>query len=339
MEKHQQAQSLSDLIGEEGDLFIIIQMYGVYKFKDLKNLSWKEFPYTIEKPAYEIKSNPSLINKTMMEVRNGVLESLEEQLLTKRMEAIKKNDESPKELDKLIEKIDTYKEWIIAVDPDHTGIRGFDLLFEKVLKKEIKDFSCKSVKQLMSNLENKKETESLIEKSVCLKYCKKNTHYEKCQNTYKNKDYVDYNFNINSLFTFDEILKIVGSYHKNTLFTHFKLKALSKFREFEKINIAVYIHSLHNDNIGSPSSRMEILEDLGRLELIENIDGKELKITEKGKEFISLIQPKEDLLDTTKLIYDIDSMDHEDFKRIYKEKLRMFFCYQNDKIKRKQFFN
>lgn len=344
VEKFSQAKMVAEVVAEKGDIFVVLPTISGYKFKYSSELSYKNFPIIEENYKYKANKENTLFEYPIKEFDGVSLVELRVQPLQE-LNQFKSNPY--KEFLQIIatvkELFEKYPNWVLATDADHSGVRGFDLFFEVFLNQPISSFKYKTLKR--ANFYSLEESE--IKKAIMnadnidVKTRSKDTvyHYDKCKSAYKNKDFFDYNFNINSLLTFNDTLSLAGAYRHNFVFTHFMLKTILLIKENGTLKVNDLHSKLSQNEIGSPASRHEIIESIYKLGLIEKRiranQPDKFALTEEGELFASMIHNKINSLNTKKIIEDINNLEHKEFKNKYSIKLSEFFKKQRNFVRSK----
>jgi hypothetical protein len=120
------------------------------------------------------------------------------------------------------------------------------------------------------------------------------------KDAYQKKDYFEYNYNVNSLLLFGEVLRKTGIYNNNLILTKNFIQTLYIIHNYkDKINECRLLKIMEINNIGQACSRHEIYLKLYENSLLEkrlvNIDGIErgyVVLSDYGKEFMEYLHPR-----------------------------------------------
>lgn len=242
------------------------------------------------------------------------------------------NSKECKKLEKLIHQyFASFDEIVFACDLDHTGVRGFDFLFKYFynipnLKAfchnnniKLKSYEFKTIHNLTINEPNK--------------YIKNFNTSEKINNlriAYINKDFFEYNYNLNSLMLFNKIyFNIFKEYPEHILTKNF-ISTLFLFEHLEYIDINKILTSMRKKEIGHPASQNLIIEKMTQLRLIEkNNNSNSYKITKEGRVMLSFLHRKVNDPHLTNRVYvDHHKLSISDFKIKYSNYLSTVFSKQ-----------
>ncbi len=346
VEKNSQMNDIADAVAEEGDMFVVVPCISGYKFKYPSNLSYSRIPDIRRQVCYKTNLENSLFNAQIKQWKAGHLEELSTQPI-KHLKNIHNYEgrEKTKAVEEVKKLFNLNKDWILATDPDRSGTRGFDLFIEIFLGSYLFEFNFDTLKRLnLSALDKnsiKKRMLDLDDINPQTKDSAKKILNDTFKNTYKNKDFFDYSFNINSLLVYGDALKIVGGYNPNVILTHFMIKTLLLVGKEEEISDNQIVYKMDKEGIGSPASRNKILQNIYDMGLIEKRvhknEGTKWLISKEGASFIDMIHNKINSMQTAEVIKDVEEMKSSDFQDKYSKKLSVFFNKQHKKIKRKMF--
>lgn len=327
-EKPSQAQDIAKALAKEGDVIIVIPSIAGYKFKYPDNITPLNFPFLNDSPKYKV-AEASLLGFPFKQIKDSDYIDVEEISSLKLFNLIHEEDVFKEEVElerkKLLDYFKSFDEVVIANDPDHSGTRGFDLYVCIFLNEFITNFH-KKISRIMPNgmsdecLKKAFASRSLIEESLL---------YKNTQNYYRNKDFFNYNFNVNSSITFDGLLKRNGWLIDKQPLTYNMIQSLMLIDK--PLTDGQLIKALHDNEIGSPASKGEIVGMLFKYKLIRKTDKKSY-ITKLGKILLDSI-PYEKNIDNFELIKDYE-MPEIEFKEKYTEKIKNYFEAQNNKIKK-----
>lgn len=328
-EKMSQERELSKAIGKEGDYFIIVPVVTGFTFKYPTYLSYKNYPYTDLSPKYEINPDNYVFSNAENKInqlkikkmtKNGLV-PMEYSLLCDFYLSKKYEDETILlKQNKLLDFIKNIDEWYIATDFDHSGCRAFELYFEVFLEthplmlKEKKDI--KKVNIMSFDDESLKKA---IKKSENILAYEKSSQHLKNENVFRNKDYFNYNFNINASMIYEDLLKKIECCSDNKILTFLTIKRLISIKEGK---------FFYNDNIGSPISKSAMIENLEEMDLIEKAKKNQYKLTNKGIAFCKLLHPQIKKIDVDELGNDYLNLSQIEFKKKYSEILNFYFKKQ-----------
>lgn len=330
-------------IGKEGDTFLITPTITSYYFKYPSYLSYKNFPFVNKEPVYKINKDSELFNFDVFEIKDGKRQVLENQPLkayNKELKSYYPNKEKMADLIIDIRRfIESFDCCVIAVDADHTGTRGVELFFNTYLQNYYPSsmIEKKGMKRMypyaMDKLSLKKAEMNMED------IFEKNSKHRDYIDHYKNKDFFDYNFNINSLMIFEDMLKEVGCFNKHFIMTNFMIQTILLLKKEKSLPIVKILRMMELSYIGSPISRNEIIEQLYEQGLIQKLKqsnkGETVSLTNEGLEFANLLHQKVKSLDTKTLYEDIYKLKHDDFRDKYSKKLGVYFKKQRNFFRNK----
>lgn len=342
-EKPSQAKMIAKSVAKEGDVFVITPVVVSYKFKYPSNLSYKEYPYNKKNPTYkinhyskmfdfdlmisdsngELSTNTHIINNSIKKLFNYLISLnksfYKNEILTLRNE--------------IKEYFKTFEEWVVANDADHSGARAFDFYIEHFLNEYRFTVDNNSVTRLFAYAYDDK---SLKKAFLNRESYKDSPNVKRHQDVYKNRDFFNYNFNINSLLIFDNTFKEIGCFNQNFIMTYNMLQTMLLLRDVN-LTESNLIRELELRDIGSCVSRSEIIRILFEQYLIEKTERfrkeKVLQLSAEGIEFIELIHNKINSLNPVDVSKDFEEMNHKEFKEKYSNKLETFFKKQRNFLK------
>lgn len=346
-EKISQLQNTMAALANEGDIGIISPGTASYRFSYPQNIKYQEIPSFEKNPTYLnncarhgmygyiLKDGEMVECKELMDYFKSKDHTKPEDYYISNLNVRK--DEFLKKQEIAQDYITSFGEIVCATDPDLTGARAFQFYLEKYLNfyNYTHNFKRKNTKVSFLRFA------ALDKKSLITAYEKRENisnsmFFNSMIESYKKKDYFEYNFNINSLVLFGDILRRVGIYgdfiiSKNILLT------MMIMDEHDGITECNLITKMERNKIGQVCSRSEIITRLykqGLLYKTEKIyNGKikvELFLSDEGNEFLSSVHNKaKDPKLAIHLSEDITSdMSFTEFKEKYSEKLKIMFGKQ-----------
>lgn len=242
------------------------------------------------------------------------------------------NSKECKKLEKLIHQyFASFDEIIFAYDLDHTGVRGFDFLFKYFYNiPNLKVFCHNNNIKLKSYEFERIHNLTINEPNKFIKDFNTSEKINNLRIAYKNKDFFEYNYNLNSLMLFNKIyFNIFKEYPKHIMTKNF-ISTLFIFKDSEYIDIIKIITTMTQKEIGNPASRNLIIEKMIELRLIEadnNLNS--YKITKEGRVMLSFLHRKVNDPHLTNRIYvDNYKLSTFDFKIKYGKYLKTVFSKQ-----------
>tara|TARA_Y100001960_G_scaffold331713_1_gene429620 strand:+ start:12751 stop:13797 length:1047 start_codon:yes stop_codon:yes gene_type:complete len=340
LEKPSLAREFQKSVMEEGDVVIFLPTINGFKFK-YPNLSYKNFPETFE-PKYKVNIlRGSLFHMNPRILKGNELKEIKEDnplfALNEALEFGNK-DKIYKGQEQLSDYMDNFEEIIVEVTCSYSKTRAFNLFFDYYLmhRKTISKVYFIRPVSLSENCIKK----AMIEKESFSKLnMDQESYYNDYKNTYKNKDYFDYNFNLNSLLVLDELLKYSGCCNKNKILTHNMLRTLFEIKRYGSEGLSFLLTELDKKSIGRIHTRQAIIEELfdyGLIEQVENkIKGKKVILSEEGEYFLSKIDYNfEKIIDLKEFKEDVENLKHNDFIKKYEPCLKKYFKKQNNIVKK-----
>lgn len=331
-EKPSQAKCIGMALAEENDVAIVAPTITGYWFDYPSYLTYKNYPYSNEYPNYKINTDCLMFSTPLYKMtKDGELKKFQQENILNLLKYLKEdysNEIIKRERQKIIDYFNQFEEIIIATDSDYTGTRTFDLYIFKFLDAFYDDLKIKITRTFYGSMDE----ESLKNHFENRESIKDSKLHEILQRDYKNKDFFAYNFNINSLMIFNDILKKVGCCRSDTLITFNMLMILTYIKE-EKLLNDLFI-DLSKNEVGTQASRYEIIEQLIKYQLIEKTkkgskNNKEvIRLTKIGYQFLDLIHDKIKLFDPLEIFNDRESLEASDFQEKYSEKLNIYFKKQ-----------
>lgn len=307
-EKPMAANSLTNIINEN-DHIILAQGISSYKF-DYQLVKFSESPYTKEKPRYKhyIKNNFDIFNTECWDNNGNRFKNT----FLKKYFDFKNNEVFNKENNlKLLEEFfRQYDEIVYACDADLTGFRGFDFKFEKYFnlgKDWISFFDKLNIKitgMIINSLDEKSLNDSYKKREIL----KDSLFFKNLKDSYLKKDFFEYNYNLNSILFFSDALKDAG-YIKNEhskILTKNYILTIFLIKNNDHLSISNITNKMCLKNIGSSASRYVIIDDLLKMEIVEedknvllddNDNDDELKsykykLTKMGEKFVCNLHKK-----------------------------------------------
>lgn len=334
-EKPVQSQVLIKTLGKEGDVFMLAPSIINFKFKYPSYLSYKDYPFSNKLTEYKLMSESKLFEFPFKIITSNGVKDIENISSKKVFDLLTQSyiDEYKlaKERNKLIDYFQQFDEIIVATNADYTGTRAFDLYVSDFLNHHFE--LNKNVTRIWINSFDEVELIKSFNEREDINRSEKNN---KARDYYKNKDFFSYNFNINSLMIFDDMLKKVGSYSDDILLTYNMLQTLLLLKN--KIKQKDLLIKMENVRIGTVASRAVMLETLfefGLIKIIKKSNGDNLYIlTEESFTLLNLIHNKIKSITPEKLQKDL-SMEHEDFKDKYSRKIATYFKKQRNYFRNK----
>lgn len=292
-EKASQAKDMAKCIGEN-DAIILCPSVASYVFRYPENLKFSELPYSSLNPNYvwnpEFTSDKSCIKIYSTVITRSCV--YEEDTLREYAISKLKQQSSDLERGKAIAFLKRFSEISFACDSDHTGVRGFDFMFQKYFGiNDLEKFSRESGIKITACVNYR----GFDSRSITIMIENRVDYFEsQCINSfrasYKKKDFLDYNYNCNSLLLLNKIYFLsLGKYPDFTITRNY-IQALFiiKSGEFSRNNI---YREMDDQKIGSPASRSCILERLTDMRLVESTDNKRISysLSESGNSFVGML--------------------------------------------------
>ena len=305
-EKPHSLKHISSALNESGELgendfFIITPSIASFKFSYPKMIGLKDAPYANLNPEYkclyaEYGQYGNVYNKNGRLVENELSEILKEY-----HNKIKRVYSSEDSIDEIREKYKNYLknnvlEIINFCDYNHTGARGFKFYFEKY-------------HGLLSLERFKNVYDTKVSVVRCMAYDKRTTiNSFKSRFDYsdelsifmidyfRKKDFLDYNFNINSMLYLGNTLRNSGI-HLNDFISRNMLYTLLIIADIEKTTEGNVLKVMVENDIGSNISRAKIIEKLYDYEFIEliktgvNHKKSYIRLSDCAKLFLSNLHP------------------------------------------------
>ena len=344
-EKPAQAKDILKALGKNGDVSIICPATRGYTFNYPKRIQYNSIPATNLKPEYNMELPFYAYFGFVFQKINDVIEKIEIKVLTDLHLAYKKineyNELSQSEFHNVSREariyILSFEEIISACDNDLTGARGFSFYFEKYL-----DLNYNIPHENVTYLEfSSFDKKSLDKTFINRKNIKKNKRYQCFIESYKKKDFFEYNFNVNSLVLFGELLRKTGFFSEFILTKNLLITLLLIEKE-KKIKMSEHriLDEMHKLMVGNCATRIDILKKLYDTGLIwyglYKHNGKEKKcilLTDECNDLLSIIHPKiKDVKMSYNSMKDVrDSLvSVEEFKEKYSKKMEVMFNKQKN---------
>jgi hypothetical protein len=266
------------LLMNEGDQTIIINQTFSYNFK-YKNVKFSEAPYTKEKPQYNNNAHKenSLFNLITLDHKtipqnNSILTNFFEL----NYDINKKS--SYKSLDLIIEFFSSFDEIIYICDLSPSGCRGFDFKFQKYFKLGedwITFFKKIGIKVSVMKRESI-DKHSLIKSFEKRDNIENSKEYNIAKESYLKKDFFEYNYNLNSILFFNDVLNNIGyikdSNQDNIVLTKNYILILFLIYNNKSIHEDKIIELSHKIGVGHLSSKYTskvIINSLLKMKLIK----------------------------------------------------------------------
>jgi hypothetical protein len=350
-EKPDQAKKYSKKINP-CDRILITEILG-YKF-NYAQIQFSNAPYTDLTPKYEINKDlyggdiNSLIDRYTKEYSVDGIHKINTLLKKYYLMRIENEDVS----NSLIkEYLIGFDEIVFACDYDYTGLRTFELYFKVYcnLGDNYLDFFIKNNIKI-SFIKNHNSTEKLLDKSI-----RKKEPFlisELANNSiehYKKKDFLEYNYTLNSILFFNEIYLIIFRKQPQNSITKNFINVLYHLKDGNKLQDYKITDYMRKKNIGNNCSRHKIFETMNKLGfLLEeekkcnlNLKGKVpfYSLSKNGLKFIECLHTKvNDPHFTLRLDNDYKILNLTDFKIKYEKYLFNVFSKQK-RLNRKIFHN
>tara|TARA_Y100000034_G_scaffold64752_2_gene78326 strand:- start:9715 stop:10737 length:1023 start_codon:yes stop_codon:yes gene_type:complete len=330
VEKPCAAQSFSFLL-EKQDMAILAQSIAAYKF-DYKNINYSNAPYTKETPLYKEnkKFTHSIFNT------NAFFQNKNRMELPYLLEILKLKENKNKEVlkRKIKEFFLNFDEIIFACDYDYTGWRGFEFkmfYFFELGKEWIDFFNSYNIKISIiktcsydknSLIKSFKERKNIFE-----------SDYYLLKEGYIKKDFFEYNYNLNALLFFNNILKKLNIDNKNIVLTKNHIATLFLLKS-EKLTEHDIVEIMSKRKIGQASNYSEIVYNLSFLKLTQKRN-EIVSLSEQGELFLSFLHKKiNDPYLNIRLKNDYKELSVEDFKIKYEKYLYEVFSKQKRFLRR-----
>ena len=285
----------------ENDFFIITPSTASFKFSYPKIIGLKDAPYVNLNPEYKcLFAEYGQYGKVYD--RNGKLVDNELSEILNEYHSIKsKNYVFKDSLRKSKERYCNYLEnnvleIINFCDHGHTGARGFKFHFEKY-------HGLLSLERLKAIYDVKVSVVRCLaydEKTVIKSYKSRFDYSDESSifmiDYFRKKDFLDYNFNINSMLYLGNTLRHSGIY-LNDFINRNMLYTLLIIDEMEKATEPSVIEIMEKNNIGSCASRATIIEKLYDYEFVEliktgvNHKKSYIRLSDCAKLFLSNLHP------------------------------------------------
>lgn len=326
-EKPSQLKKINEVFNKK-HMGIIAPSINSYKF-NYEELKYSNAPYTNKIPKYKYNY---LTEKQYFSV--GVSESINSKVSITTNEFLKNYFESNFKK-YVIDFFYQFDEIIIACDIDHSGIRGIDFKFEKYFnlgKEWINFFEKMNITVSIMKITSFDEKD-LKEKYENRENLKNSKNYKILQKTYINKDFFEYNYNLNAILFFNDILHkidlkneydiVITKNHISFLFI------LKNIIQENNMNFNFIYKELLNKKIGSEASIIEILNNLLKLGLVKEKNKEIYFLSQKGIEFVSYLHKKtNDPYLNLRLVEDMQKLNVDDFQKKYEKYIYTVFSKQ-----------
>ena len=286
-EKPMAANEFCKLINKN-DKIILSQSIAGYTF-NYQDIKFSEAPYTKENPKYKFrKLENSLFSTASFNYKKEIIDCPMLIEIYNKREILNKEEY----IKLVINYLKNFNEIIFACDWDISGHRGFHLKFSNYFKlgenwlNILTNLGIKitAVKISCFNHESlKKDFNNRVE-------YKNNENIEYFKDSYIKKDYFEYNYNLNSLLFFNEILKNLNS-NLDILLTKNYISTLFLINNNEK-NEHEILSEMREMAIGSFTSKSKIISKLFENKLIENDKNNHLILTDLSEKFIKFLHKK-----------------------------------------------
>jgi hypothetical protein len=344
-EKPSQLKHVMKELGEDGDIGIICPAIAAFKFSYPEKINYQDIPSMNSDPIY--LNNCCKYGNYGYVCKNG--EMVKSEILFDFFQSSNHEKKSINDCDrswsqyrdevhlKTKDYIESFGEIICATDNDKTGVRGFEFYMEKYLgfynyKYQLKSKDVRISHLMYASMDRKGLLRAYDDRKLILE----SPYFDLLCESYKKKDYFEYNFNINSLILFGDILRNIGIYgsfiiNKNMLLTMMIVES------FNKISEHILIKEMEKNGIGQACSRSEIIERIYNQGLFYYTESKKngkkirkLLLSEDGEEFLLNVHPKvKDPKMALHVEKDINSdMSISKFKEKYREKFEIMFSKQ-----------
>jgi DNA topoisomerase IA len=352
-EKPSQAKYVCEALATVDDIVIISPAVRSHSFIYPKKIKFNEIPAIDLKPKYKdnlpLYGNYGYVFKKNINGKVNKVEQLElmnfyrlkteqysEYVLNNKSEIIKKTKQY----------ILSFEEIVCAMDNDLTGVRGFKFYMEKYLDFKNYDFIDKHYKTKTTMLVfSACDKASLIKAFNIRESIKESSIFSALENSYIKKDFLEYNFNVNSMVLLGEILRKNGFFidlilTKNLLITLLFIEKEITIPEHKLVD------KMEELNVGNPASYSEIISVLYDNDLIhylvKKVNGRDMKLLilpEDTKNILNDIHPKiKDFKISFNVINDVNnsSLSFKDFKDKYTKKLKTMFSKQKNYSRKNQ---
>jgi hypothetical protein len=354
-EKTGDAQEILKRIGKNGDISISTPTVRSYSFSYPKKIPYNTIPVRDLIPEYKnnfihsvvygfvyLKKEDGSIEKTEI---NPLINYLKLKFQIEKSESSFHSKEKSVDLrNKAQEYIESFGEIVYACGNDLSGLRGFDFYFEKYLEYYNYEFNLdyKNIKitYIDSSCMNTTIENEFSKKSIFIDNEKVNDF----RNSYKKKDFFEYNFNVNSLVIIGDILRKNG-FISNCILTKNLFLTLLIIQKIGKCNEHQLIDEMNKLDIGNVASHIHIIETLYDNGLIwyglyknSNQEKKCIMLANETESFFEYIHPK--MKDFKMSINVMDDVKNPDidlmfFKEKYGNKLQTMFSKQKNFLRKK----
>lgn len=339
-EKKSQAQHILHAI-ENDDVIILCPTIGSYLYDYPNNLGFSNLPYTNYSPRYKTESceHNSKYRKLFRTTIISKKRSMESPLLLRYYTSLENGimDDIERVRAEVLDFLSGFDEVIFACDPDYTGVRGFDLLFENYFGiKNLKEFSENTQTLFTASIFNFVFTGDCMSKAIETRSdFFLNQSINKFRIWYKKKDFFEFNYNLNSLLTLNKAYLLAYGTYPNFLITK-NVVLVAFMLSGDSMDISKLIHKLSEKEIGTPASRNEIIErmcdaSILKLEHDEISGRKTVRITKEGLAFLGNLHRKvNDPFLSERLYNDFKNYDLslDAFKEKYSKYLSVVFSKQ-----------
>ena len=327
-------------LATKNDVAIIAPSIMSYAFKYPRYVSYQDLPITSLTPIY--KNQFREYGKPNLIYSNGEYTELD---IFKKLAYISKSIVSEENLynendltiarSNVMSYIKSFDEIHCVTDTNLSGIRGFMFYFEKYLGienlKEENNFPEITFLQF-SSLYN----EDVIRDFNNRKKIFESDFFLGQIESYKKKDYFNFNFNTNSLVMISHALRKLNIqpekvFTKNMLQTLMLIHNESKKQNKKEICLSLLFKVRLDKHMGDNHTTHAIEEYLKELGLISLINRQCVSITDNGIAFLSLLHPK---MKDPKLSYNVgedfynNDLSLEEFKTKYNKKIESMFKKQ-----------
>ena len=311
--------ALKDLTSD-GDIAIIAPSITSYKFKYPSEIGYNKIPYINKSPKY----SPNYKHNFYIDFYglDGISQKSD---LFEKYFKLKNSNISYSEVisdsafNNMLNYINSFDEIICATDNDYTGTRGFEFYF----KKYIDVYSLDSINAKFSRMHySAMDGKSLVDSFINRVDLSENKIHKFLVNSYQKKDFFEYNYNLNSLIIFKDIMRHIGL-HNDLIINKNMIQVLFILDDSE-MSRHILLKNMDLKKIGSCTSRHSILETMYQNSLINsfktNINQNVVCgvcLSKYGKKFLDYIHPK---INDPKLSEKVDKMigdsdlSYEDFK-------------------------
>ncbi len=285
----------------ENDFFIIAPSICSFKFSYPKIMKLKDAPYINLDPEYkclfaEYGQYGNVYDRNGKLVDNELSNLLSEYHFVVSRKYVFE-DKMREIKSKIIDYFQTNISDVISFcDFDYTGARGFKFHFEKYYNLASLELFEKAYGINVSVARFIAMDEKSIVKSLESKLDYMNDSCIYLRDYYNKKDFIDYNFNINSMLYIGNTLRDSGIYLDGFI-TRNMLYTLLIILESEKITEDRLLSKMDKNNIGSNASRIAIVEELYDYNFIEKVitgikqKKSYIRLSEQCQSFISNLHP------------------------------------------------